>query len=214
MSSLRLTLPVDTKTNLGNLLFRELWEPMTFSKDAQSKPHLRGSQTTSHDFLLVAAFRWAKVRCPIEQISGTWLHIGLSPRTVDTSRGRILLRGISYCCLWVAMAFSATGTPSQPQTTIPFLESGMWGWKKMNSGRALVGSSEEQLGYVGRRQQLLAELCCLSAPCQPYASFLLSEAQARRGRMKREGREELPIILRDALETLCVFLNLWALWSF
>lgn len=29
--------------------------------------------------------------------------------------------------------------------------------------------------------------------------------------MKREGREELPIILRDALETLGVFLNLWAL---
>lgn len=51
----------------------------------------------------------------------------------------------------------------------------------------------------------------LELSASQYASFLLSEAQARRGRMKREGREELLIILRDALETLGVFLNLWAL---
>lgn len=51
----------------------------------------------------------------------------------------------------------------------------------------------------------------LALPASPYASFLLSEAQAWRGKMKGEGREELPIIFRDALETLGVFLNLWAL---
>lgn len=51
----------------------------------------------------------------------------------------------------------------------------------------------------------------LELPVSQYASLILSGAHVRKDRMKREGKEGLPIILRDVLETRGVVLNLWAL---
>lgn len=194
MSSLWLTLPVDTKTNLGNLLFHELWKPMTFSKDAQSKPHLRRSQNQKSWFPVSHCLQMAKVGCPIEQTSGTWLHISLSQRPVDTSRGMVLLRAPAKELLLLPLGcygiWCNRNTQSAPDHHPLSAEWDVRVKTKMNAGRALAGSSEEQLEYVGRRQQLLAELCCLSTPCQPVCflpTFWNSseERQGEKGRQRR-----------------------------